>query len=211
MINSQDATYKANYMHANDMLADTDITLESASKQKIIQVYRLNKKPESITDFQDNLLASIDLKKTDDSDRLSFVPFNNKIRTNQKYYYLFRVLNSHGEYGHLTEIYEAELVNDGGFKFALFDTIFETSLGQSTHTEPAVSFKKLFQLQPNISQLTFDTTDIDFDSPAQNQLGNLIVGKADDLLWGKKFKVRLTSKKTGKKIDLNITYKLNGE
>ena len=71
--------------------------------------------------------------------------------------------------------------------------------------------KKLFQLQPNISQLTFDTTDIDFDSPAQNQLGNLIVGKADDLLWGKKFKVRLTSKKTGKKIDLNITYKLNGE
>ena len=211
MINSQDATYKANYMHANDMLADTDITLESASKQKIIQVYRLNKKPESITDFQDNLLASIDLKKTDDSDRLSFVPFNNKIRTNQKYYYLFRVLNSHGEYGHLTEIYEAELVNDGGFKFALFDTIFETSLGQSTYTEPAVSFKKLFQLQPNISQLTFDTTDIDFDSPAQNQLGNLIVGKADDLLWGKKFKVRLTSKKTGKKIDLNITYKLNGE
>ena len=32
------------------------------------------------------------------------------------------------------------------------------------------------------------------------------VGVAEDLIWGKTFKIRLTSKKTGKKIDLNITY-----
>ena len=32
------------------------------------------------------------------------------------------------------------------------------------------------------------------------------MGTGDEVIWGKKFKIRLTSKKTGKKIDLNVTY-----
>ena len=40
------------------------------------------------------------------------------------------------------------------------------------------------------------------------QINNLKVGQADELIWDKTFKLRLTSKKTSRKIDLNITYKL---
>ena len=68
--------------------------------------------------------------------------------------------------------------------------------------------RKLIQLQPNMSQLTLNTELVDFDQEAYSQLQNLKIGSAEDLIWNKKFKVRLTSKKTGKKIDLNITYRL---
>ena len=43
------------------------------------------------------------------------------------------------------------------------------------------------------------------------KLANVAVGKADDTIWNKTFKLRLTSKKTGKKIDFNLTYNLQSE
>ena len=36
---------------------------------------------------------------------------------------------------------------------------------------------------------------------------NLPLGLEEEKVWGKKFKIRVTSKKTGKKLDLNITFK----
>jgi hypothetical protein len=48
----------------------------------------------------------------------------------------------------------------------------------------------------------------DLSEPAYTQVENVEVGNADHPIWDKKFKFRLTSKKTGKKIDFNITYKV---
>ena len=36
------------------------------------------------------------------------------------------------------------------------------------------------------------------------------IGTAADAIWDQKFKIRLTSQKTGKKMDLNITFKNSG-
>jgi len=75
----------------------------------------------------------------------------------------------------------------------------------------STEMKKIFQLSPNLSQVSFDTTDVDFSNNAKDEIGNLKIGSADDLIWDKTYKLRLTSKKTGKKIDLNITYKIGSE
>ena len=57
-----------------------------------------------------------------------------------------------------------------------------------------------------MQQSALDTDDVDFEGKAIDQIDHIKVGSAEDLLWGKTFKIRLTSKKTNKQIDLNITY-----
>ncbi len=111
----------------------------------------------------------------------------------------------------MSEIYEAQLINDGGYLYAVFNTLLESDLEEKTYDKVSKQFKKVFQLQPNLKQLQFNSENIDFKQDAHTQINNLAVGTADDLIWDKTFKVRLTSKKTGRKIDLNITYYLNSE
>ena len=74
-----------------------------------------------------------------------------------------------------------------------------------------------------MSQIMVDSSEANFNNPLalfgdenSNEVADYLekgseytkvnVGVAEDLIWGKTFKIRLTSKKTGKKIDLNITY-----
>jgi hypothetical protein len=115
--------------------------------------------------------------------------------------------------GHLSEIYETELVNDGGYKYATFETINEKDLKPPNPSTPSKHFKKLFQVTPNLQHVLLSTDNADFAQSAASQLsdGNIQVGQADTPLWDKEFKIRLTSKKTGKKVDLNITYVIEKE
>jgi hypothetical protein len=135
--------------------------------------------------------------------------FDEKIRTNKKYYYLFRTLNDQRMIGHVSEIYETELVNDGGYLYSLFNVLCEEDLKEDVYVQPSKEVKKIIHLQPNMNQIVLDPAGVDFEQEASTQIENLVVGTAEDLIWNKEFKIRLTSKKTGKKIDLNITYKLN--
>ena len=56
---------------------------------------------------------------------------------------------------------------------------------------------------------------VDFTQPAHTQMATVRrdIGSPllEDTIWGETFKFRLTSKKTGRKIDLNIKYNLNSE
>ena len=120
-------------------------------------------------------------------------------------------MNEQRSLSHLSEIYEAQLIDDGGFNYSLFNVFYESDLEENTFVEPSKDFTKLIHLKPNVQHLFLDTSEVDYNDDAYSQLTNVVVGDAEDLIWGKTFKVRLTSKKTGKKIDLNITYKLNSE
>ena len=212
VISESDLQYKENYLNGKDILEITKIRSPSVSKQRTVEVYRMTTKPTSIEDFDGNLHKTLDLSIPDDRFyRNTYDTCVSQIKTNQKYYYLFRVLNEQGTPGHISEIYETELINDGGYKFALFNTINEAELGIPQPPETKKQFKKIFQIRPKFEQIKLDTANVDFDQSAGSQVSSLEIGTADDLIWDKTFKFRLTSKKTGKKIDLNITYKISGE
>tara|TARA_R110000824_G_scaffold235011_1_gene423733 strand:- start:185 stop:496 length:312 start_codon:yes stop_codon:yes gene_type:complete len=101
--------------------------------------------PTSLEDFDGNLYKTISLKpKNEKFYRNTFETCISQIKTNQKYYYLFRVLNEQGTPGHISEIYETELINDGGYKFALFNTILESDLGELPEPESSKQVRKYF-------------------------------------------------------------------
>ena len=124
---------------------------------------------------------------------------------------MFRAITEQNTFGHVSEVYAAELVDDGGYKYAVFNTLYEEDLSEDIYINTSKNIKKLIHIQPNLSQIALDTENIDFNKDAYSQLRNLNIGTAESLIWGKTFKLRLTSKKTSKKIDLNITYNLNSE
>tara|TARA_R100000664_G_scaffold32871_1_gene48571 strand:+ start:1190 stop:3817 length:2628 start_codon:yes stop_codon:yes gene_type:complete len=212
-VTTADQNYINNYLHANDLTPESILENETVANPRTVEVFRLERMPSLITDFEDSLLTTIDLSMQNDNintNRETY--YEDAVVTNQKYYYLFRALNQQGTISHLSEIYEAQLVNDGGYNYAVFNVINEKELQQHSNIDNTFnSFKKIFQLQPNIGQITLQTNNADFEQEASSQMANVSVGNSDDLIWDKTFKIRLSSKKTGRKIDLNVTYKLNSE
>ena len=206
-ISSNDEELKIDYLSANNMLTDDELTLESRSQQRYIQVYRLAEMPTDYIDFDGHLISTIDLILGDSVFTLSNTIMYDKINTNQKYYYLFRVLSENMVPGYISEIYEAELINDGGYTYGMFDLLFAEDLETDIFTNPTDTFKKLIQLQPNMSQVDFNDENVDYDDTASSQLSNMGLSSVDEPIWDKTFKIRLTSKKTGRKMDLNVTYK----
>jgi len=215
-IDATDRQYKSAYYESHDLM-EVDPVLEqvtrvSAQEAQYIDVFRTTVRPTKISDFDGHFLDQINLKIPDTEYNYSSAYFYDTINTNRKYYYLFRATNDNGAAGHLSEIYEAELVNDGGYIYSLFETIFEEDLEEKVFTETMKGMKKIAQLQPNLSHLALNTEDVDFGQTAESQLENVKVGTTvGDSIWDKTFKVRLTSKKTGRKLDFNITYKLERE
>jgi hypothetical protein len=72
------------------------------------------------------------------------------------------------------------------------------------------TFKNLLQIKPAFQQEVFDDQAdevVELESFEQ-QMNNLSLGTATDRVWGKKFKIRVKSKDTGKIVDLNIKFNL---
>ncbi|MAG25979.1 hypothetical protein CMI47_10410 [Candidatus Pacearchaeota archaeon] len=208
-ISSNDVNIKNDYLHGHDFLSSSYYPDKSVSRQRYIEIYRTEEIPATIEGFDGNQLQTLDLRDIGSLNTISSIEFLNTIRTNKKYYYVFRALNEQKMPGHLSEIYEAQLINDGGYLYSIFNILFEEDLEQEIFVNPSQEFKKIFELQPNITQLKLGTDEADFSQPANTQIENITVGAdVPDTLWDKTFKVRLTSLKTGKKIDLNFTYNL---
>ena len=207
-INDIEETYKANYLKAYDLLNTDNVLKESISQPRTINVYRIDRKPTSIKDFDNNLVKSINMKIQNSDFSFRDTTYHTKVKTNQKYYFLFRFINELGSPCYNSSILEAQLVDDGGYKYGLFNAFCEEELKEKPFSNPSISFKKLINLVPNIKNVLLDDSKVDYSNDAVDEMGNILYGNVDDSVWDKTFKIRLTSKKTGKKIDINVTYKL---
>jgi len=210
-LNRTELAKKDIYLDSNNMLADELIKYDSVSKVSMLQVYRLDKEPRSLSEFENNLVYTKDLSmKYSPDKKYTNCFYEEKVQTNKKYYYLFRFLNEHGDSGYLSPIQVVELIDDGGYKYSTFDVIFETDLEKELERQEAVPMKKILQVSPALRHIGINDENADYGQPAASQLATLQgkIGSAEELIWGKTFKFRLTSKKTGRKIDFNIKYNL---
>ena len=211
-ITKEDRQMHIDYLNSRDILPGEDIIESSVAQQRYIEVYRTEEKPTSFANFEGKLVDTIDLKIEDSYYTFPDAIHNAKIPTNKKFYYVFRYVTENLVPGHMSQILECELIDDGGYIYSKFNVLSDELGEEITLTEPTKALKKMLQLEPNISQIVLDTSEIDFSKTSRSQVDNLIIGAPNiDLIWNKKFKIRLTSKKTGKQIDLNVEYAIKKE
>lgn len=207
-ISTQDTEVKQQYLNAKDYISKTPLDHDTKSAPEQIQIFRLSRKPESFADFEGNEYDNVSLRIDGSEYTYTSCTYTDVVKSNVKYYYLFRSVNELGMYGDVNTVIEAELINDGGYKYAQFNVLFEEDLSVDIYKEKMEKLKNVLQLSPSLSQVTFDDSGVDYTQTAKSQYNKLVIGNSsnEELIWGQTFKIRLTSKKTGKKIDLNITY-----
>ena len=188
---------------------DGEVLYSTVEGISFVEVYRMRKKPENIMQFSNNLFDTI----STDVDAVSDMTASSvgkiiKQKPNEKFYYMFRAVGSHGEVSNPSPVYEIELYNDGG---AAYPIVRIVDLEKTSHRTKTKTFRNLLRITPKIAQSAVNEVQsglISEDGTLGNAIAqNITLGLESEPLFGKRFKVRLTSKKTGKKIDLNIDFK----
>ena len=175
------------------------------------EIYRLNKPPEKKEDFADGFLTSVDESiPTGNEDigfeistsEIDYARFTDRIIPNEKYYYAFRTLTYHGTPSQLTQPIEIELQRDSDeYKISVKEYHYPDKKDY-TYQKNA---KRLIRIVPNIERLLFSKED---GANTWQLDGGSLVSKGAGPDHNKTFKIRVTSKHTGKKMDLNVTFRL---
>jgi hypothetical protein len=210
VLSARDTQNREAYLTGHDLLQISKLTQESVSRPRFLEVYRTTTKPVNYEAFSGTLRNTIDLKQSNGDIPTDHL-FIERVRENTIYYYAFRSINENGVAGQMSPVFEAELVNDGGYVYGRFQQYSEEDLAVPEPKEPLVAVKKLFNIVPNIQHLELDTSAVDFVDSSSTAIDNIQLGpNVIDPLFrsdaNRYFKIRLTSKKTGRKLDINIGF-----
>jgi hypothetical protein len=184
------------------------------------EIYRIDTKPTSYRDFEGSLLAVPNAITPEGSMATEYAYDDTTIVPNKKYYYTFRSVDPHGQLSTPTPVYEIELVDDNGRIYPIVDIVHMSPAGPPTTTTKPL--RKLMQIDAAFPQQAVNTTGIDSTmqgpeapppSPILNTQAEGIWSPAsttavEGLLTTdeKVFKIRVSSKQTGKKLDLNVRF-----
>ena len=206
---SQTGDWALNY---DGMIANgAKISFRSDDPVDAYEVFRLSSPPAAYTAFAGTEILIDPVRGVPGS-------FEDTLTPNTKYYYCARSIDVHGNRSNPTHIYEIEIVDNNGQIF-IKQGVFSYEHTKEDFTKPG---RRFVYIEPTFAQtLLPQSTDgtgdssgpsIDVGSPSvTNEPNSSILGDSGvDKVWNKKFKVRLTSKKTGRKVDLNLTFKNSG-
>ena len=122
--------------------------------------------------------------------------FTDRIKTNTKYYYTFRSRDINNFVSNPTAIMQVEVVETEGISYPVIQEYIPTR--SQPKTQKSRDLAKFIQIRP--SYLGSEPLP---DADGQIEAGN---GANGDTPFDKHFKIRLTSKDTGRQIDLNCLF-----
>ena len=191
------------------LTAGAQIVFRSDDPGDAYEMFRLSSPPEAYTAFAGTEILIDPVRGVPGS-------FEDTITPNTKYYYCARAIDVHGNRSNPTHIYEIEIVDNNGQIF-IEQRVFSYEHAKEDFIKPG---RRFIYIEPTFAQTLLpqsnDNTSagpsIDVGSPSVTNAPNSSILGAEglDKVWNKKFKVRLTSKKTGRKVDLNLTFKNSG-
>ena len=173
------------------------------------QIFRTSVKPKIGTNWGYENIKNADNVFIVSENNSTMVSYVDTIQPFQKYYYVIRSRNYFGYYSQPTHLYEVELTQDADETFLHVQNVDFAEQVESKHMMEK-TMSKLFQIVPAIQQLSIpeDAASTINSITTLDQLPDL-GDEGIEKVWNKQFKIRLTSKSTGKKIDFNINFNLN--
>ena len=195
-------------MKSQGLVCGEKLDYASDDPATFFEIFRIKKKPKTYLDFSGHLQkllpTDFELRSIQKGDSASHI---DKVVPNVKYYYCFRTIDVHGHFSNPSPVYEVELIDADG---AVYPVIKIIPLCQEPEKIVSKPMKKLMQIVPRITQSVVNEEksglNIDGDASVKKAKGHIFLGVEREGVWGKTFKIRLTSKKTCKKIDLNVTF-----
>ena len=194
------------------------ITFEADDASSAFQVFRispdpqtgLTKRPRSYKDFKNELLLTVNESNPSPAGAMidTLIP-------NQKYYYCFRTIDIHNNVSPPSEVYEVEIQSQSGTNLG-YPVIRPYDMNDGSLKVATKPFKRHLHLRAPLSQIFIPQNDGENNTTAiDKKVGR--VGVSDDAIFGaentsatniktKKFKIRLTSRQTGRKIDVNVRF-----
>lgn len=185
---------------------ENKILYESDDKVEKFYLYKMDTAPLSYLDFQTSG-EKIEIIAGSDKIEASSSSYDDEIVPNRKYYYCVRSEDYHGNISYPTYVVQVELKSESG---STYPVIKEYEFKEPDTKQSSLGVKRFVRVSANLENLFADTTAMGLDSseedgPYPGQEVHL--GITDDPVWNKKFKIRLTSKSTGRKIDFNFKMK----
>ena len=121
--------------------------------------------------------------------------FTDKLKTNTKYYYTFRMTDMNGNVSNPTDIIQVEIVETEGITYPVIQEYIPTR--SQPKKQKSRNLAQFIQIRPSYLG----------SEPLPDEEGRQIAGQAvEETPFGKHFKIRLTSKDTGRQIDLNCLF-----
>ena len=134
--------------------------------------------------------------------------FLDNVESNKDYYYMFRKINDKGLVSNPTTVFKARLVVDADDATVMVDTHM---FPKKDKFQPRMSFKSMLQVKPAVEQYLFNEEQktLNGKNSLKGTINELQLGVSPKSIWGRKFKLRVRSKTSGKIIDLNINFELS--
>jgi hypothetical protein len=161
---------------------DGKYRFKTTTQSGLYEVFRTSEPPESYSSFADSKLGET---------RMAFRDTNailvDRVEPNKFYYYICRHLNEKELVSNPTSVFKVMLVKDADDSKVVVDTY---RFPKPTLSQPSRDFKNMLQVK------------------LKGTLKDLKLGIVEKSIWGRKIKLRVKSKTSGKILDLNIDFNL---
>jgi hypothetical protein len=190
---------------ADDFELPDTLVFKSDEPDVQYQVFRLEQHPSSWSEFATALRKPVLLP---DGNRRELGPLENEfvddLVPNKKYYYMFRSLDPRGQISNPSPIYEVELIDDSGAIYLITKIV---TFKHKVPKEPTKSMRKYVHIVPTLKQSNLRAPSAESVYAAEGISQDIHFGD----LFGttvepRRFKIRFTSKSSGKKFDLNLKF-----
>lgn len=166
------------------------------------EVFRLDKKPKNFQDFNKSFKQTLITKIG--NMKINSTSFVDSIKPNIKYYYIARSKDVHGNISNPTQPIEVEVINESGTIFMRKkEFVFNTDTKNVSQ-----SMKRYLKIEPSAMQSDINLSEFPESVKSPKDVETIVrLGSLEVVpVWDKEYVLKLTSKITGKKIDIRFSF-----